>query len=98
MQQEITEVRPHHRIELLHGNEAIATFLFAPRAAGMGFAHTGIVGVASARLFRASQVTTATTDQGSQEGGMGSIVATSKLLIGFELGVYLLKRLLGDQG
>jgi hypothetical protein len=98
MQQEVREIRPDHCIELLHGNEAIATLLFTPRAAGMGFAHTGVVRVASARLSRASQLTTATTHQGAQQVGLRSIVATSKLLIGGEFGLHLLKRLLGDQG
>ncbi len=50
MEEEITEIRPDHCVELLHRNKAIATGLFTTGAAGMGFAHTDRVRVAPARL------------------------------------------------
>ena len=84
-------------VKLFNGNRACRTFLIPVRDGPMTSAHADVVRIAAATASaNAAKPTHSTTDHGTQQIGIGSIVASCKLLIVSQFGLNTIKLLLAD--
>src|SRR5258706_15816648 len=97
MGQHPSSILPNKFIKLFNGDRACRTFLVPVRDSPMTPAHADVVRIAAATASaNAAEPTCSTTDHGTKQVGIDSIVAPSKLLIVGQFGLDQIKLFLVD--